>query len=183
MTPVGTPNPFVMKCHPTYYHSPFIRNILIVIWLNPKRCNSFNFPLIRGQVYIERKADCRFRVCPCLMTPVGTPNPFVMECRPTNYHPTLIRNLLFIIWLKPKRCNSFNFPLIRGQVYIERKANCRFRVCPCLMTPVGTPNPFVMECHPTDYHLTLIRNILIIILLKPKRCNSFNFPLIRGLIQ
>ena len=178
MTPVGTPNPFVMECHPIDYHPTLIRNILIIIWLKPKRCNSFNFPLIRGLI---QKKNCRFRVCPCLITPVGTPNPFVMECHPTYYHPTLIRNILIIIWLKPKRCNSFNFPFIQGQV--EKNANCRFRVCPCLMTPVGTPNPFVMECHPIDYHPTLIRNILIIIWLKTKRCNSFNFPLIRGLIQ
>ena len=114
--------------------------------------------------------------------PWDTPNPFVMECHPTVYHPTLIRNILIIIWLKPKRCNSFNFPFIRGQVE-KKNANCRFRVCPRLMTPVGTPNPFVMECHPTDYHPTLIRNILIIIWLKPKTCYSFNFSFIRGQVE
>ena len=141
MTPVGTPNPFVMECHPTDYHPTLIRNILIIIWLKPKRCNSFNFPFIRGQV--EKNANCRFRVCPCLMTPVGTLNPFVMECHSIDYHSTLIRNILIIIWLKPKRRNSFNFPLIGGPVG-TKEANRRFRVCPCLMTPVGTPNPFVM---------------------------------------
>ena len=114
MTTVGTPNPFVMECHPTYYYCRLIRNILTIIWLQPKRCNSLNFPLTRG--LIEKRANCRFRVCPCLMTPVGTPNPFVMECHPADYHPKLIRNILIIIWLQPKRCNSFNFPLIRGLI-------------------------------------------------------------------
>ena len=102
-----------------------------------------------------------------------------MECYPIDYHPTLIRNILTIIWLQPKRCNRFNFPLIRG--LIEKK--CRFRVCPCLMTTVGTPNPFVMECLQTNYYCTLTRKILTIIWLQPKRCNSFNSPLIRGLIE
>ena len=167
-----------MECYPIDYHPTPIRNILTIIWLQSKRCNRFNFPLIRG--LIEKK-KCRFHVCQCLMTTVGTPNPFVMECLQTNYYCTFTRKILTIIWLQPKRCNSFNIPLIRG--LIEKKANCKFRACPCLMTPEGTPNPFVMECHPIDYHPTLIRNILIIMWLKPRRCNNFNFPLIRRLIQ
>ena len=155
MTPVGTLNPFVMECHPTDYHPTLIRNILIIIWLKPKRCNSFNFPLIRGQVGEKKEANCRFQVFPCLMTPVGTPNPFVMECHPTDYHPTLIRNILIIIWLKPKRCNSFNFPLIRGHVENMQIADFE-RICPCLMTPVGTLKQFVMECHPPIIILHLL---------------------------
>ena len=160
MTPVGTPNPFVMECHPTYYHPTLIRNILIIIWLKPKRCNSFNFPFIRGQV--EKKMQIAdYRVCPCLMN-VGLPN-----CHPIDYHPTLIKPKI-IIWLKPERCNSFNIPLIR----FDTIKTADF--APCLMTPVGTPNPFVMECHPTYCHPTLIRNSSIVIWLKPKRCNKFS---------
>ena len=133
MTPVGTPNPSVMKCHPTYYYCTLIRNISIIIWLQPKRCNSFNFPLIRGLIEKKQIADFAY------VRAVGTPNPFVMKCHPTYYYCTLIRNISIIIWLQPKRCNSFNFPLIRG--LIEKKQIADF----AYVRVLGTPNPFVME--------------------------------------
>ena len=67
----------------------------------------------------------------------GTHNPFVMECHPTDYHPKLIRNILIIIWLKPKRCNSFNFPFIRGEV--EKKCKLPISRMSAFDDPRGYP--------------------------------------------